>query len=122
MTGLPYGRERILLVDDEEDIRDIVSMLLTDIGYEVVSAGDGKKGLGLFLDSPFNLVITDLNMPEVDGLTLASSIKERSPGTPVILITGNRFEADEEGPFDFVMHKPFSFADLQQTTRMFAGT
>jgi DNA-binding NtrC family response regulator len=122
MAGLPDGRERILLVDDEKDIRDIVSMLLTDIGYEVVSAGDGKKGLGLFLDSPFNLVITDLDMPEVDGLTLASSIKERSPGTPVILITGNGFEAGQGGPFDFVMHKPFSLADLKQTTQMFVGT
>jgi DNA-binding NtrC family response regulator len=91
MGCLENGKDRILLVDDDKEIRDIVSQFLTHFGYEVRSAGNGKEGMSVFLDSAFNLVITDLDMPEVDGLTFASYIKERSPHIPVVLITGGGF-------------------------------
>ena len=119
MNGLEKRKDRILIVDDDKEIRDIVSKLLADMGHEVVEASNGEEGLGLFLHSPFDLVITDLNMPEVDGLTLAFSIKERSPPTPVILITGHALDAVQGDPVDFVMHKPFTLVDLEQKVQMF---
>jgi CheY-like chemotaxis protein len=114
------NKDRILLVDDDKQIRNIVSEFLSDIGYEVLSAGDGKEGMNVFLDSAFNLVITDLDMPKVDGLTFASYIKEKSPRIPVVLITGGGFEgAGREDPVDFVMHKPFALLDLKDTVQRF---
>jgi CheY-like chemotaxis protein len=119
MTGALDTRDRILLVDDQKEIRDIVLKLLAYKGYEVVAASNGKEGLGLFLRSPCNLVITDLSMPEVDGLTLAFFIKKRSPHTPVVLMTGHELDPAQRGSVDFVMRKPFSLGELQRTVQMF---
>ena len=82
------------------------------MGYEVAETLDGKEGLGLFLHRPFNLVITDLSIPEGDGMSLAVSIKEKSPQTPIILMTGHTSDTIKEGAVDCVMHKPFALADL----------
>jgi len=120
MDSLEKSKDHILLVDDEKGIRNIVSEFLTHFGYEVLSAGDGKEGMSAFLGSVFNLVITDLDMPEVDGLTFASYIKERSPHIPVVLITGGGFaEGGLEDPFDVVMHKPFALSALKETVQGF---
>ncbi len=119
MAYWPSSKDRILVVDDQREIRNIVSRLLSFLGYEVVTAGNGREGLEFFADTSFDLVITDLEMPEVDGMTLASSIKERSPHTPVILVTGNGLEAAQGGPVDFIMHKPFRLVDLENTIRTF---
>jgi len=119
MACLQNNKDRVLVVDDQEEIRRIISRLISFLGYEVVTAGNGREGLQLFSLSPFDLVITDLDMPVVDGLTFAYSIKERSPHTPVVMITGNGWEASQGGPVDLVMHKPFSLADLENAIQMF---
>ena len=121
MNGLPDAKDRILIVDDKKDIRDIVSKILVHMGYEVAKAKDGKEGLGLFLHRPFNLVITDLSIPEGDGMSFAYSIKKQSPHTPVILMTGHASETIEKGPVDCIMHKPFTWMDLEKTVQMFLG-
>jgi len=113
--------KRILLADDSKAIRDVVSGFLQLIGYEVSLAIDGIEALSVFLESSFDLVLTDLEMPAMDGLCLAGHIKERSPDTPVILLTG----ADSEtvlkkigkGPVDSVIFKPFMLEDLQGTVQ-----
>jgi CheY-like chemotaxis protein len=119
MADSPNNKKRILIVDDEKSIREILSAILVSLGYEVVTASNGNEGLGLFSRSAFSLVITDLYMPEVDGLTFAFSIKETSPGTPVVLITAGPVDDEEGDPVDLVMHKPFSLSDLQKTVQMF---
>lgn len=110
---------RILVVDDEKNIQDILSGILSIMGYEVVSAGSGPEGLSLFLKNSIELVLTDLNMPGMDGLTLASHIKKKSPNTPVVLITGaGKGAVDEKlkrSCIDSVMYKPFRLEDLQKT-------
>jgi DNA-binding NtrC family response regulator len=121
MNGSPDAKDRILIVDDKKDIRDIVSKILVHMGYEVAKAKDGKEGLGLFLQSPFNLVITDLSIPEGDGMSFAYSIKKQSPHTPVILMTGHTSYTIEKGPVDCIMHKPFTWMDLEKTVKMFLG-
>ena len=119
MSGLTDSKDRILIVDDNKLIRDIVSKILAHMGYEVAEAKDSREGLGLFLHTPFNLVITDLSIPDGDGISLASSIKKKSPHTPVILMTGHSSDTIERGPVDCIMHKPFTWVDLEKTVQMF---
>ena len=104
----------MLVVDDEESIRELVSILLSRIGYEVAVAKDGLEGIARCRQENFDLVITDLNMPDGDGWELAGFIKETSPNTMVVLITGEndvRLQADHT-PFDAVIFKPFSSRDI----------
>jgi len=71
-----------------KSIQDVVSRILDFMGFEVALAGNGVEALSLFLKNPFDLVLTDLEMPIMDGWSLTHCIKERSPNTPVVLMTG----------------------------------
>lgn len=112
---------RILVVDDKENIRGILAQMLSSMGYEVITASGGIEGLNLFLKSAFDLVLTDLEMPGMDGLTLALRIKDKSPHTPVVLITGSGngavMESLKESCVDSVMFKPFTLEDIQKTVQ-----
>ncbi|MFO7559448.1 MAG: response regulator [Desulfobacterales bacterium] len=78
---------KILFIDDEPDIRDVVSMDLMDAGYTVLTAADGVKGLEICdLERP-QIVITDIRMPKMDGLSVLASIKEKYPDIQVIVVT-----------------------------------
>lgn len=79
---------RILLIDDQEEIRSMMSALLTEVGYEVESAGDGEEGMKLFRDNPFELIITDVVMPEKEGLEVIAEIRKEFPFTKVIAVSG----------------------------------
>lgn len=112
--------KRILLADDNKSIRDIVSECLEFIGYEVSLAINGIEALAIFLETSFDLVLTDLEMPVMDGLSLAGRIKEKSPGTPVILLTGADSETVlkmDSRSVDSVILKPFSLEDLQSAVQ-----
>jgi DNA-binding NtrC family response regulator len=82
--------KRILLVDDEENILDTYSNLLSEKGFSVVTSTSVRKALKEFFMHPFDLVITDLGMTEGSGFTLIEEIKEKSPHTPVMVFTGKR--------------------------------
>ena len=82
------GSEKILVVDDDDSIRDVVSKMLCRLGFEVSSADSGENGLALFLKNKFDLVMTDFNMSGMDGIHLADYVKEKSPSTQVVLMTG----------------------------------
>ncbi len=79
----------ILLVDDEEDIREVVGMSLTDIGYTVHSAENGEKAMDLFRSITPPIVMTDIKMPGIDGIELLQQIKRENPETEVVMITGH---------------------------------
>jgi CheY-like chemotaxis protein len=110
---------RILVADDNRTIRNAISTFLGFMGFEVALAGTGIEALAAFLESSFDLVLTDLQMPAMDGLSLARHIKERSPSTPVILITGSDRETVrrkvERAPVDSVIFKPFRLEELLRT-------
>ena len=78
---------KILLIDDEADIREVVSIDLADAGYQVVAAENGVIGLQRFEKALPQIVITDIRMPEMDGLQVLSAIKKKDPGVQVIVIT-----------------------------------
>jgi len=107
---------RILIAEDEERLRRLLQMLLSTQGYDMTLAADGAEALEMFGSGHFDLVITDLRMPNLDGLTLLKKIKEQSEYTPVIVITAfgsieNAVEAMQLGAIDYVT-KPFEEAKL----------
>jgi CheY-like chemotaxis protein len=110
------NRRRILVVDDEGGIREILSTVLSGMGYEVVTANSGTKALNLFLRSSFALVLTDLEMPGMDGWNLASRIRDTSPDIPVVAMTGqpkeNVIEKIKGNSFNAAIFKPFRLEQL----------
>jgi CheY-like chemotaxis protein len=116
---------RILMAEDYKLTQDVVSEFLKFWGFEVAIANNGVEALAAFLENDFDLVLTDLQMPAMDGLTLAGHIKDRSPHTPVILMTGSDKETlwDQEGKksFDSVIYKPFLMEELQRTVQETLG-
>jgi signal transduction histidine kinase len=89
MSNTPIQDNSILLVDDEQDIRDILQLALTDAGYDVLEAENGRQALELFLEKRPPIVLTDIKMPVMDGIQLLQRIKQEAPDTEVVMITGH---------------------------------
>ncbi len=114
------GRERksrILVVDDERSIRDVLSIMLTRAGYEVDQAEGGEAALECIERSLYDLVITDLSMPKVGGMDVLKRTKESSPSTAVIIITAfgtadTAVEAMKLGALDYIT-KPFKNEEIK---------
>jgi nitrogen regulation protein NR(I) len=111
-------RKQVLIVDDEPNLRKILSAQLTRDGYDVLTAEDGEQGLQLLREHHIDLVVTDLKMPKVDGMTLLKRALEEEPELPIVLITAHgtidtAVEALKTGAFDFVT-KPFDKDEVRQ--------
>jgi DNA-binding NtrC family response regulator len=103
---------RILVIDDEKVIREGVERALSKQGYDVTKAEDGDLGLALLKEREFDIVLTDLMMPGLDGFAVLGWIQENQPHVQVIVITGfatvsKAVSAMKQGAFDFV-GKPFT--------------
>ncbi|QJB56803.1 response regulator [Pseudodesulfovibrio sp. zrk46] len=83
------ARMTILLVDDEEDIRDLLGMLLADLGYSVRTAENGETALASFMESRPDIILTDIKMPGMNGLALLRAVKKKAPEVEVIMISGH---------------------------------
>ena len=109
---------RVLVVDDEPDVRDVVASFLTNDSNSVETAVNGREGFSKFRAGNFQLVILDRSMPELNGDQLAWEIKCASPGTPVIMLTGfgEFMRAKNEYPrgVDFVLSKPVRIDELRR--------
>jgi len=110
-------RGRILIVEDEKSMREVLKILLEGERYEVVSASDGLEGLSYLTNDIFDLVITDIKMPKVDGFELLKKTKEISPDTIVIMITAfgtteAAIEAMKSGAYDYI-NKPFKIDEIR---------
>lgn len=100
---------RILIIDDDEAIRRVFKRFLTGKGYDVAVAADGREGLLLLDQEPVDLVITDIMMPETDGLEVVMAIQTRGGDIPVIAISGGVHAM----PLDFLpMAKKFGANDV----------
>ncbi len=98
---------KILLVDDEEGIRRVLGISLADIGYEVHTAENAKEAMGIFRKESPPIILTDIKMPGMDGITLLRKIKRENPETEVIMITGHgdmdlAVESLKHGAADFI--------------------
>ena len=127
MPSIPLTerKTKILVVDDDESIRRVLSRHLGNMGFNVIEASNGYTGQNLFLNTAINLVITDLEMPGMDGWTLAFNIKQEAPHIPVIMVTGmdeERFmQNKKENCIDIVMFKPFKMIELGQNIKRMLG-
>lgn len=109
-------RAKILLVEDDDISRDTLSRLLKMSGYAVKGAASGKIGLSFLDHEQFDIIITDLLLPDINGIDILKQAKDVSPSTEVILITGHAsaetaVRAMKEGAFDYVT-KPLNFDEL----------
>jgi CheY-like chemotaxis protein len=108
------GRKaNILVIDDEESVRTVLSRMLAQGDHQVTVAESGEEGLRLFQEKTFDIVLTDLGMPNMSGWEVCKGIKRISPRCPVGMITGWGMEVEqgkmEESGLDFVIPKPFDF-------------
>ena len=78
----------ILVVDDEAGYRELLAKILTKVGYRVITAADGNEALTLLENSHFNLIISDVFMPNLNGYALAARIRAKQPDMPIVLISG----------------------------------
>ena len=108
---------RLLIIDDDEHVLANLCHFLIDKNYDVTSASDGLEGLRLFENDQqgFDLIITDVVMPKLTGMSLISIIKKKFPDTPVIAITGwgefpGAFATESQA--DKVLSKPFELSEL----------
>ncbi len=111
------NKATILIIDDEEGIRDSCSQVLNREGYQVNIADNGKAGWEHFKKSPTDIVLLDLKLPGLDGMQVLKKIKETSPDSPVIIITGfatieSAVNTMKRGAFDY-LSKPFSPQELR---------
>jgi CheY-like chemotaxis protein len=107
--------KRILLAEDETAVREAIGMLLMIDGHVVTEASNGREALERFEKEPFDLVITDLKMPEMPGNELAMAIRRLTPAQPILMITAHDFPAKgPENPVDAVLNKPFTLEALRR--------
>jgi len=110
---------RILVVDDEEQMRDLLAKVLERKGYQVAVSADGSEALALLEREPVDLVVTDVRMPGLDGMEALRAIKELNPETIVLIMTGfgsidQAVQAVKEGAYDYI-NKPFKIDEMLLT-------
>jgi DNA-binding NtrC family response regulator len=119
-------KNRILVVDDEEALRTVLSSELEGEGYNVSMAADGEEAISVLGANQFDLILLDIKMPNVDGFEVLKFVKQNQPSTKVIMLTGfadlkNAIESKKLGAEDFVS-KPYDLVDLLTTVeRVLSG-
>lgn|SRR5689334_14699425 len=112
---------RILIVDDEDDLRLLLHESLEGHGYDITSASDGDEAIELLKRQRFDLALLDIHMPNVNGIQVLKYIKEHSPHTRAVMLTGyadlsHAMEAKEHGAVEFI-GKPYKLNDILATIR-----
>jgi CheY-like chemotaxis protein len=111
---------RVLIVDDEPVVCQSFQRVLTDAGYDVHTETNGRKALATFGDKPFDVVLTDLKLPDINGLEITRQVRQARPEVPVMIVTGygspdSEREAEELGVFKY-LRKPIAPDALRQVT------
>ena len=112
---------KILVVDDERGMREFLNIMLQKEGYGVTSAGSGKEALEYISQKTFDIVITDIRMPDITGIDIIKTVKESTPETIVIMITAyasteTAVEAMKQGAYDYIT-KPFKIEEIKLIVR-----
>jgi diguanylate cyclase len=111
--------QSVLIIDDDAALRRSIVAYLQDSGYQVHEAASGREGLQLFAKIKPDLVLTDLMMPELDGLGVVTAIRQTAPDTPVVIISGNgsvsyAIETVRQGAWDYITKPIHDFTALEQ--------
>lgn len=113
--GRACFHKRVLLVDDQQSVRQAIALLLSLDEHKVVEATNGAEALALFEPGRFDLIITDFEMPCMKGDELAARIKKTSPAQPVLMVTAYAERLSNGGnPCDAILDKPFQLRDLRR--------
>jgi two-component system, response regulator, stage 0 sporulation protein F len=110
--------KRILVVDDEENAREALSKILAHDGYEVSSAANGVEALNFLRSKSVELIITDINMPEMNGISFLRELNRKHPDSNVIMLTAygeveSYLEAMNLGAFEYI-NKPIKYDELKK--------
>ncbi len=121
ITALRSKKQRkakILVIEDEQDVRKLLKDILTDNGHKVETASHGRQGLTMFSEHHFDLVFTDLGMPEMSGWQVAKEVKKINKETPVALITGWEVQLEQselkKRGVDLLVNKPFQVDEIRR--------
>ena len=110
---------RVLIADDEESMRQLVARAIGMDGHETVTAGDGAEALEILAreDGAFDLLLTDIQMPVMDGIALSLAVARDLPDLTILLMTGFAAQRERASGLDAIVHdvvtKPFSVADIR---------
>lgn len=109
------ARRTVLVIDDEDLVRDVVARMIEDLGYTAVTAADGTEALDVVGRSTVDAVLVDLTMPKMSGADVVTQLRATKPGLPIVLCTG--YDRDRRGPVDVdaYLPKPFRIEALEET-------
>ncbi len=112
-------KAHILIVDDEADLRTLLRHILTAQGYQITDAEDGEEAIELIKRQKFDIALLDIQMPNINGIQVLKYIKDHSPQTKAVMLTGyadlkHAMEAKEFGARDFI-GKPYKLEDVLST-------
>lgn len=119
----PSSRAKILVVDDEAEIRQVLQDALSHAGYEVITAADGRDALPLALNGSPDLIITDIRMPRLDGLTLCRALRTQkdTKHIPVLILTSvnsaEQMQASLDAGADDFLPKPLNLGEVKLRVR-----
>ena len=113
MEGNIIRGKHILVAEDEQSVREAISMLLSVDDHTVTEAENGAQALDLFSKGKFDLVMTDFEMPVMKGNELAVNIKRIAPTQPVVMVTAFPERINPSNPVDRIINKPFRLEDLR---------
>jgi len=125
-TAAPASRRpRVLVVDDEASIRDLLAKTLALAEYEVDMAPDGRAALALLRERPYDLLITDLKMPVMDGMALVHEVRRLLPLLPIVIVTAHSTEASAIESVNLgvtgYLTKPFRITKILNTAARILG-
>jgi two-component system, cell cycle sensor histidine kinase and response regulator CckA len=114
-TAQPNGSRTVLVIDDEDLVRDVLARMVEDLGYAAVTAADGKSGLDLVDRQEVDAVLVDLTMPMMSGADVVAALRQRRPNLPVVVCSG--YDRAGRGPIaaDAYLPKPFRIDVLERT-------
>lgn len=120
----PYSRLRLLIVDDDRSIRMLISRIASGWEYDVEESANAEDAMRRLGQQKFNIILTDIKMGKMDGITFAETVREKMPSTAVIIMTGNPSpktarESQEMGAI-YYMQKPIQMDELGDTLRIAA--
>jgi len=111
--------KKILVVDDDSAIRSLLRLYLMALGYDVFEAANGQEAMDASLDSSFELVLTDIVMPDIEGIELIAHMQKGDPDLPIIVMTGH----DRYTPIidalqvNEILFKPFSMEEVSYAVK-----
>jgi two-component system response regulator PilR (NtrC family) len=116
---------QILIVDDNPHMSNLLSDILDFFDYKAIGARDGEEALKTLTEKSFDMVITDLRMPRMDGMNLLRALKERFPALPVVVITGFGTDSSRTDALaaqaDGFLAKPFKVEEIKELLRKHLG-